>query len=195
MSEVVLTATHSSRQHQCSVGPSTGPPQHCTSGHVMTNDQADGDLVSSANVVKTASNTCWLLSCISTSETWCKSSYTSWFICVSMFFLSFFLFYFFLLHIIVHVCFMGHAAWIKQAAWPPGVADTVFLRPCARTQHHRPLLLSVTVDSACSIGVPVLKFLSLPFGRYDTLLVSAEIEFDLWPFDLETGVHYCSYHP
>jgi len=29
----------------------------------------------------------------------------------------------------------------------------------------------VAVDSACSIGVPVLKFLSLPLGKYDTLLV------------------------
>jgi len=27
----------------------------------------------------------------------------------------------------------------KQAALPPGAADTVFLRPCARTQLHRPL--------------------------------------------------------
>jgi len=33
--------------------------------------------------------------------------------------------------------------------------------------------------SACSIGVPVLKSLSLPFVRYDTLLVSAVIELDL----------------
>jgi len=75
----------------------------------------------------------------------------------------------------------------KQAAWPPGATDTVSLRLRAGTQLHRPLA------GRCLIGVPVLKFLSLHFGRYYTLLVSAVIELDLWPFDLETGAHYCSW--
>ena len=67
----------------------------------------------------------------------------------------------------------------QQAALSPGAADTVRLRPRTRTQLHRPLQLAVAVNSACSIGVPILKFLTFPFARYDTLLVSAVIELDL----------------
>jgi len=61
------------------------------------------------------------------------------------------------------VCPGRRSSWVmQQAAWPPGATDTVCLRPHARIHLHRPLQLAVTVDSACSIGVQVLKFLSLP---------------------------------
>jgi len=44
----------------------------------------------------------------------------------------------------------------QQVVWPrTGAADTVFLRPRARTELHRPR--AVAVDSACSVGVPALK--------------------------------------
>ena len=39
---------------------------------------------------------------------------------------------------------------------------------------------------ACSIGLPVLKFVGLPFRRYDTLSVSAVIGLVTLTFDLLT---------
>ena len=49
----------------------------------------------------------------------------------------------------------------NQVVWPPGAANTVSPRSRARTQLHRPLKLAVAVDTACSIGVTILKFVGL----------------------------------
>jgi len=48
----------------------------------------------------------------------------------------------------------------KQAAWQPGAADTVCSRLRARTKLHS--FIAGRVDSACSTGVPILKFVGLP---------------------------------
>jgi len=93
-----------------------------------------------------------------------------------------------------HLPFCRHASSVTVVA--SGAADTVFPRPRARTQFRRPLKLAVAINcSSYTNSLPGLKK-AFPFGRWYTFGLSSNrtCDLDLWPFDLDTGANYSSWH-